>query len=193
MKIVRDLNIFTNEINSIQSDSIKKFVMYALYTLVPEYFWEVPASSTGNYHPESSNGQGGLVRHTKSVVKIATYLSQLEFFNSGESYSTDRVIAGALLHDTFKYGHQKSEYTTRLHPMIAAEAYRDHYREIAQFSGISEDDFNKIMKIIESHSGQWNYNPDTHEEELPKPETPEELVVHVADYLSSRRDIEVKQ
>ena len=42
-----------------------------LIELLPNYFFEVPASSTGKYHPEFALGDGGLIRHTKVAVRIA--------------------------------------------------------------------------------------------------------------------------
>ena len=42
-----------------------------LVELLPDYFFEIPASSTGKYHPSYALGDGGLVRHVKVAVRIA--------------------------------------------------------------------------------------------------------------------------
>ena len=49
-----------------------------MVNLIPDYFFSVPASSTGKYHPSFSLGEGGLVRHTKFAVRIAYELFQDE-------------------------------------------------------------------------------------------------------------------
>ena len=64
------INIFIKEIGYIKKeryrDNIKKLISY-----LPDYFFEIPASSTGKYHPHYALGEGGLVRHTKVAVRIA--------------------------------------------------------------------------------------------------------------------------
>ena len=61
---------FNTEINYIKNkDYVEDFK--TLINLIPDYFFEVPASSTGKYHPKFSLGDGGLLRHTKAAVKIA--------------------------------------------------------------------------------------------------------------------------
>ena len=46
--------------------------------MLPDYFFSVSASSTGKYHPSFSLGNGGLLRHTKVVVKIAYELLAID-------------------------------------------------------------------------------------------------------------------
>lgn len=58
------------EIDLISEPKIIKFVKDCL-EYAPEYFWRIPASSTGNHHPHFALGEGGLVRHTKAAVWIA--------------------------------------------------------------------------------------------------------------------------
>lgn len=47
----------------------RKFVQTML-PAVPPYFYTVPASSTGKYHPRYTLGSGGLLRHTKAAIKF---------------------------------------------------------------------------------------------------------------------------
>ena len=42
-----------------------------LVSNLPDYFFEIEASSTGKYHPKFASGGHGLVRHTKVAVRIA--------------------------------------------------------------------------------------------------------------------------
>ena len=41
---------------------------------LPDYFFEIPASSTGKYHPAYATTEHGLVKHTKVAVRIAYVL-----------------------------------------------------------------------------------------------------------------------
>ena len=63
-------DLFKNEINYIKNDRIKNSLITMINKL-PDYFFLVPASSTGKYHPDYALGEGGLLRHTKAAVRIA--------------------------------------------------------------------------------------------------------------------------
>ena len=63
------IEIFKKELSLIKDNSIRKFVEDFL-NQVPEYFFNVAASSTGKYHPDYALGEGGLIRHTKAATRI---------------------------------------------------------------------------------------------------------------------------
>src|SRR3712207_7076086 len=90
-----NLNIFKSEIEAIKDISIKQFTIKALESL-PEYFWEVPASSTGKYHPQYALGEGGLARHTKGAVKIALELFNNHTVQDFTSIQKDMIISALL-------------------------------------------------------------------------------------------------
>ena len=73
--------IFAKEIEYIQNDDIKSFLALAINNL-PDYFFEVAASSTGKYHPQYALGNGGLVRHTKAAARFANHLLTIEQFKN---------------------------------------------------------------------------------------------------------------
>lgn len=64
------ISVFNTEYNYIRNEKYRDNIKI-LVNLLPDYFFEVAASSTGKYHPSFSLGEGGLVRHTKVAVKIA--------------------------------------------------------------------------------------------------------------------------
>ena len=66
-------DVFKTELNFIKDNRIKESTKIIL-ELLPNYFYEIPASSTGKYHPEFSLGTGGLVRHVKVAVRFAKEL-----------------------------------------------------------------------------------------------------------------------
>jgi len=177
--------IFFGELQLIKCEPLANAVKRILDELVPEYFYDVSASSTGKYHPWYSLGYGGLVRHTKAAVKIAYDLLQLEQYQHLDS---DAIIAALILHDTFKRGKTCGPYTIAEHPMVAAN-------EILQWANDNLPVellgcFNVICDLIMTHSGQWNTVFD--QPILPKPVTQDEKFVHLCDYLASRKYIIVE-
>jgi len=101
--------IFAYELSLIHDSNIKQFVIDCFDKLCPDYFWTVPCSTTGKYHPQVSLGVGGLVRHTKLAIwwgiELLHALStspELKDIPPVQLY--DEVIATLLLHDIIKNG-----------------------------------------------------------------------------------------
>ncbi len=69
--------MFQEEINYIQNSNIRRSLEIMIEKL-PDYFFEVEASSTGKYHPSYALGMGGLLRHTKAAVRIAYELLSIQ-------------------------------------------------------------------------------------------------------------------
>lgn len=182
-----------NELNYIMSDTIREDTRKVLAG-VPEYFWHIPASSTGKYHPDYALGEGGLVRHTKAAVLIAHEMLGCAMFRKRfDDYMRDYIIAALILHDTYKHGAKTDEkdstkphnqYSIHEHPLIAAWA-------VEQTEGVS-DGFKQIVPdLIRSHMGEFTTNRySTYE--LPLPRTAEQSFVHLCDFLASRKCLEVK-
>lgn len=179
------LKIFETELNYIKNPKIREFTEKALNKL-PEYFFTVPASSTGKYHPAYALGEGGLVRHTKAAVRIAVELFRMDCFKYSED-EKDMIISSLILHDGCKSGLNKSTYTVTEHPLIVAKFIKDD----KEISGcIDENVLNIIIGNIESHMGQWTYDYKTKKEVLPRPRTKMQNFVHWCDYLASRKCLE---
>ena len=64
------IKYFTKEISYIKDESKRRDIEY-LINLLPDYFFLIPASSTGAYHPKFALTNSGLVKHTKVAVRIA--------------------------------------------------------------------------------------------------------------------------
>ena len=179
--------IFSEELNLIKDKALADSVRLILDEVVPEYFFRIPASSSGKYHPWYSLGYGGLVRHTKAAVKIAADLLGLE---QNLSLDADAIIAALILHDTFKQGKEESGHTINDHPREAKRTIAEWV--IHSLPADQQRPFSKICSLIASHMGEWNeYQrndtdpPTTYY--LPKPQTEEEKFVHMCDYLASRK------
>lgn len=162
-----------------------------LYEEMPEYWHYVPASSTGKYHPTYALGDGGLKRHTFALLRILNYILSLECVQGVfDDVARDALRIAGLVHDGWKSGTQEeyenSQYTKFDHPLIAADQVLKHRDD-----GLcAPETIDFIAETIESHMGQWN--TDKHSNiELPKPETDAQLLLHICDYLASRKDIEI--
>lgn len=184
--MIDKLAVFADELNLIQDKDIRAFTEKCIKR-TPKYFYRVPASSTGKYHPEYSLGDGGLIRHTKALIYFAKELLTLEYNKQRfTSLEADMMIAAGILHDSFKHGDTESQYSVANHPVVAA----DHILEWAEES---EKEFARIISdCVRSHMGEWNADYKTKKEIMPKPQTDMEMFVHECDYLASRKNIIVK-
>ena len=126
---------FEREINLIVNEDLRMAVKCYMDDAVPEYFWTDGASSSGKYHPQFSQGEGGLVRHTKAVVMFAEELLRMSSFMYMKDRWKDYVIAACILHDTFKYGFtdepNKDEY--RNHAKNAASQFAEAFYEFYEY------------------------------------------------------------
>ena len=155
----------------IEDERIQEWVRDCLQR-APDYFWEVPASSSGKYHPEFSQGRGGLVRHTRAAVFIALQLFDLENFSQVEE---DIAIASLILHDTCKHGLEGADHTVSGHGRIAQELY---------CSDAPEGSVRwRVGRCIASHMGCWD---------IPRPSNELEWFVHLCDFLASRKWIGIE-
>ena len=121
-----------------KTDAFKKELSYILNSkylenakklieILPDYFFEVPASSTGKYHPKFSLGDGGLVRHTKVAVRIAyELLSDESIGNVFTNDEKDLMLVALILHDGCKSGLTKTQYTVVNHPLIVSKLIKDN-------------------------------------------------------------------
>lgn len=182
------INYFKKEISYIKDASRRKDIRI-LIGLLPEYFFEIPASSTGKYHPDFAAGDGGLLRHTKVAVRIAHEL--LENNTVGWKFSDedkDLIIMALILHDGLKSGLEKEKYTKFDHPLLVSKYIMENKDKVS----MKVDDLRKMCSLIESHMGEWNYDKFSKKEVLPKPRTAEQRFVHMCDYLASRKFLDVK-
>src|SRR5574344_2142372 len=116
--------VFELELSSIQDEDIRNKTKDLIGKL-PDYFFEVAASSTGKYHPSYALGEGGLVRHTKAAVAIAKDLLGIEMYDRRYTQQEkDIILAAVILHDGMKHGTAGSNYTVATHPTEMAEFIR---------------------------------------------------------------------
>ncbi len=179
--------VFNYELSLITNEKAREFASKSL-DFLPDYFYTIPASSTGKYHPSYALGDGGLVRHTKAAVRIARDLFGNETICNFTEKEKDIIIIALLLHDGCKNGSNYSKYTTTTHPLEII-GYIKTNPELMKL--VSESTFSMLSSCIASHIGQWNSDYKTKKEVLPKPKTEIEKFVHLCDYLASRKSIEI--
>lgn len=164
-------------------ENLKKLV-----EMLPDYFFEVAASSTGKYHPSFSLGDGGLVRHTKAAVRIAYELYGTESvtgkFTDDEK---DLMLFGLLLHDGLKHGKEKSEYTVFEHPLVVCDFIRENKEKLT----LTDSEIDFITNVISAHMGPWTTDYRGNEV-LPKPANKYQRFVHMCDFLASRKFLDIK-
>lgn len=172
-------------LDTFENEDIKKFAIVLLDDM-PDYIWHVGASSTGKYHPAYSLGEAGLMRHQLAVVRFLNFFFELEQYGTKlTSRERDLMRLSGLIHDGRKSGSQedyeKSKYTRFNHPVLMADVVRG-------FDGkyLNHEEVELVADTISRHMGQWNTDKKTGVE-LPKPNNKFARMVHVADYLASRK------
>lgn len=159
-----------------------------LVSKLPDYFFEVPASSTGKYHPSFSLGEGGLLRHTKAAVRIAYEMYNDESITGiFKQEEKDLMLFALTLHDGLKSGKEKSEYTVVNHPLLACDFIRENQEELT----LTDHEVDFVTNVIASHMGPWTKDYKGNEV-LPKPINKYQKFVHMCDYIASRKFLDVK-
>ena len=180
------IKAFENEINYIKNDRIKESAK-VLISLIPDYFFSEAASSTGKYHPSFSQGEKGLLRHTKAATRIAKEILDTETFGSFYTLEEkDLIILSLILHDSVKRG-DNEKYTRIDHPLLASKLVEDNKDK----TKLTEEEIKLLESMISSHMGQWNKDFDGNEV-LPKPETKYQRIVHLCDLLSSKKFLDIR-
>lgn len=176
------INYFDKEYTYIKDDKIREDLK-SLVDKLPDYFFEIPASSTGKYHPVYASSKHGLVKHTKVAVRIANELLSNPGLNNFTSREKDLIILSLILHDGLKSGTIKEKYTRVDHPLLVCEFIKEN-------SKLPKEDIELVVSMISSHMGIWNtdYNGN---EVLPKPKDKYQRFVHMCDFLASKKFINV--
>jgi hypothetical protein len=174
--------LLEGEIKHFTDLGIQKFIEACIEEF-PDYFWKVPASGSGKFHPEDENTPGGLVTHTRRVIRMIEHLGNLYGLSFWE---TDVLRAAAILHDSFckgLNGQSRNTNTDVFHPLYVRHnfpwvGFGDRYTD--------EKTYDEIMYCVESHSARWSVSKVLNvDKKLPN-------IFKVADYIASRKEIKVK-
>lgn len=211
--------LFEKELEFISNEDLRNIVIDTL-DHAPKCIQTISASSSMKYHPKADikighyndDGTvetGGLVNHIKTVTAICRCLMDSDNFKdivfgttfkpqSAEDYEQlilyqDCAIAACILHDCCKASDEDEKHVTKFeHPLLAAKLFVHCAKQYVN------DDNKVVMKkavaltygAIASHMGCWNeakYAPGII---LPKPMNGLEVIVHLSDYIASRKFID---
>ena len=177
---MRNIKLFKREINLIVNEDLRMAVKSYMDEETPDYFWTDGASSSGKYHPQFAQGEGGLVRHTKAVVMFAEELLRMSSYAYMRDAYKDYAITACIVHDTMKYGLGEFDKTQ----------YKNHAKNasIAFAEFALECDYRPseiLLNAISAHMGQWSTDKED------RPFTNVDRLVHMADYMASRSFIDI--
>lgn len=183
-----DRRVFDPTLRKIRSETIRTFTS-SMIDQIPKYFYEVPASTSGKYHPPFALGPGGLVRHTLAALQVADSIIENDCLMAGMPQAGADMIRSALvLHDGWKHGWVQSAHTMFTHPMLPTKVYEQNLKGTLGFNDTQESVVRQILDAIESHMGPWNtsrFEPEV----LRMPRSELDLMVHLCDYIASRKYI----
>ena len=177
--------VFEVELSKISSQEVRVSTETVL-DMLPDYFFEIPASSSGKYHPQFSLGKGGLVRHVKVAMRILEEIFKDEAFGIYDEYTKDLMRMALMLHDGFKSGINNIGHTCSEHPVIMSDFILNNKDKLL----ISEKDSKFVSDLIRSHMGPWNKDKQGNVI-MPIPKTNEEIIIHLCDYIASRNFLNV--
>ena len=172
------IQCFQKELNSLKDSKLKEFVEIILEG-TGDWFYHDPASTSGKYHPKYALGDGGLMRHTRSVAYWVGELYRTELFDVNERQAELLTVA-AILHDIRKHtadGGYIAKHARASYDLIIKmqEAHPDL---------ISVDEAKYIADAVSTHMGIWGVKDGER-----KPTSDAEKLLHIADYCASRKEI----
>lgn len=168
-------------INLIKDQEIR-ILARCFWKEAPDYFFAIPASSTGKYH--WAKEIGGLFDHVLMGMYCAKELAVTFGLSDRER---DIAIAAMAGHDCLKYG---IDYDTRyfdMHPFLPRSYYAKKLADLTD-----KETLDIVFTAIERHMGNIAEGLWTSAGRV-KPETPLEQVVHLADFMASRSEVVLKE
>ena len=177
--------IFNKELQYIKNERLCRSAK-KLIELLPDYFFTVPAASTGKYHPEFAQGEGGLVRHTKAAVRIAYELLQSKTTNNFSNDEKDLILIALIVHDGLKKGLIEEKWTKVDHPLLIANYIKDNKDKLE----FTDDEINLLYDMTSCHMGEFNKDFNGNEV-LPLPKSKYARFVNMCDLLSSKKFLNI--
>jgi putative nucleotidyltransferase with HDIG domain len=162
------LQAFEEELSLISDIKVKEDTERCLDTVHECHLYR-PASSSFKYHPDWACGRGGLILHSKGVVRLT--LTMLNVV--GVDYPRDYFISAGILHDLGKYWDGRP-FSCKEHAGIMASTMETIGCE------------SEIIGLVRHHMGEFCADL------FGLPINEEERLFHLADYLVSRDNLLTK-
>ena len=174
--------VFAAELNRISEVRIREFTKLCIASAPAYFFIDCPASSTGKYHPLNEVSWDGTIIHTKKVFNVAYSLAR----GLGVEENRDAILGACIIHDLVKKGWKGGNWVQKNHPQLAAELVEEIQRDTQL---LSNEEYRIIYGSVFHHYGPWT----TKKVSKPmKDYTLEELCVYIADYIASKRFLDVQ-
>lgn len=168
------------EAMTIENKELRTMVLEALQH-TPEYFWQVPASSSKKYHNPWCRNQHGLWIHVKMAFTTLNRISD-SYVQQGllpEEW-IDYAKAAVLLHDMFKQGMPQEDgesdtgHTVSDHDVIGAEWLEDN-------TDLPEP----VTEAVHTHNGGWYDGRAPVDHDCRGRQFHLSMLVHTADMMAS--------
>ena len=172
------ISCFAFELSEIKDENLKKFLTIILEG-TGDWFYHDPASTSGKYHPQYALGDGGLMRHTRSVAYWTKELCRTELFDVNERQA-ELLYVAAILHDIRKHtatGGYIQKHARAAYDLILAK--QAEYPEL-----LSKEEAQYMADAVSTHMGIWGVKDGER-----KPSSDAEKLLHIADYNASRKEI----
>lgn len=183
MELKERIECFKTQLEYIKDKSIKKLTELLIEN-ADDYFFSVPASSSGKYHPDFARKNGGLVLHTKAVTDILHILVEEQELFKLQSILKDMLYCAAIAHDIKKQGDGSKGYTVNEHPILAGKYIADIYvKYISELPDLKKEVVDKIISLVKTHMGKWMAKY-----KMPTPETLGQYLLCTADVIASRKE-----
>lgn len=181
------IKILESLLRNFETDEIREYCKDMILKMSDNIFI-MPSSTSLKFHNKTQCQPHGQVFHILMFGEIMNYILGLEYVTEKilDARKRDCLRCTPIFHDAIKCGLNGSQYTVHEHPMLAGEWIRNTKVE----HDIDEDTKKYIARLCESHSGQWTSTKRS-KTILPKPETDEQFLVHLCDYLASRSNIDM--
>lgn len=198
------LKVFEKYLKRIRTNVIREFTEFAILDF-PEYFWTLPASTTGLFHGKGET----LIDHIIGCLDIAEKVCDGQFKNHWTQRQKDQLISALILHDGWRCGPEDNinritkkmidekdlnpEFlgnpkTTNDHPEIG---YRQLVILAAKFNKlaaenktnqIGNNNLSMILKAVRFHDGPWLQVPGKKQFSLSWPYDSVVVQTHNIDY-----------
>lgn len=178
-------DLIAEELTLLDTPRVQKGLV-EIVNLLPAYFFIVPTSASGKYHPKYAGGKGGLLRHCKAAMRIGYDMFDNKVLSPDvDTLHKDLILASIFVHDGLKLGNPQENSTRWDHPVLMQKFLLENEDKIPS---LTHDELVFMGDIISTHMGPWTVDR-FGKEVLQAPKTEIQKFVHLCDYISSRKAV----
>lgn len=184
------VKIFEELLNEFETEEVRAYCE-DMIQLIPDYIFLIPSSTSMKYHNKTQCQTHGQIYHIIMFGTIINYILGLKYVRENIATTPmqrDCLRCTPIFHDALKCGidGDVNSYSVFEHPLLAGQ----WIRETVVKHDLSMEVKEFIANLCESHSGEWTTSKKS-SVLLPEPQTDAAFLVHLADYLSSRANLDM--